>query len=61
MWGDKWIVDGLVNLSARIVWVFSWPMRMLQTGVFSGYALMIVLGLIALLGYYLHLVRLPVH
>jgi NADH-quinone oxidoreductase subunit L len=61
MWGDKWIVDGLVNLSARIVWIFSWPMRMLQTGVFSGYALMIVLGLIALLGYYLHLVRLPVH
>ena len=60
MWGDKWIVDGLVNLSARIVWVFSWPMRMIQTGVVSGYALMIVLGLIALLGYYLHLVRLPV-
>jgi len=32
-----------------------------QTGYVSGYALFIVMGLIALLGYYLHLVRLPVH
>jgi NADH-quinone oxidoreductase subunit L len=61
MWWDKWIVDGLVNLSARIVWIFSWPVRLIQTGAVSGYALMIVVGLIALLGYYLHLVRLPVH
>src|SRR5579864_9032930 len=61
MWWDKWIVDGLVNLSARFVGVLSYPTRILQTGKVSGYALMIVLGLIALLGYYLHLVRLPVH
>src|SRR4029077_3832973 len=27
---DSWIVDGLVNLSARIVWVLSYPVRMLQ-------------------------------
>ncbi len=61
MWWDKWIVDGLVNLSARFVGVLSYPTRILQTGRVSGYALMIVAGLIALLGYYLHLVRLPVH
>src|SRR5579863_1505955 len=61
MWWDRWIVDGLVNVSARIVWAFSYPMRLVQTGYVSGYALLIVVGLIALLGYYLHLVRLPVH
>jgi NADH-quinone oxidoreductase subunit L len=61
MWWDKWVVDGLVNLAAQIVRVFSWPVRWIQTGRVSGYALMIVAGLIALLGYYLHLVRLPVH
>jgi hypothetical protein len=29
--------------------------------VFSGYALFIVLGVIALLSYYLHLIHMPVH
>jgi len=58
---DAWIVDGLVNLSARIVWLLSFPMRLIQSGVFSGYALFIVLGVIALLSYYLHLIHMPVH
>src|ERR1700722_5687403 len=35
---DSWIVDGLVNLAARIVWLFSWPVRMLQTGRVGRYA-----------------------
>jgi len=61
MWWDKWIVDGLVNLSARFVGVLSYPTRILQTGKVSGYALLIVVGLIMFLAYYLHLVRLPVH
>jgi NADH-quinone oxidoreductase subunit L len=61
MWWDKWIVDGLVNISARFVGALSYPTRILQTGKVSGYALMIVAGLISLLWYYLHLVRLPVH
>jgi NADH-quinone oxidoreductase subunit L len=61
MWWDKWIVDGLVNVAARFVGMLSYPTRILQTGKVSGYALMIVAGLIALLGYYLHLVRLPGH
>jgi NADH-quinone oxidoreductase subunit L len=57
IWWDKWIVDGLVNLSGRLVRMLSYPVRMLQTGVISSYALLIVLGLIALLGYYGNLMR----
>jgi NADH-quinone oxidoreductase subunit L len=61
MWWDKWIVDGLVNLTGIVVKLLSMPVRILQTGVVSSYALFIVLGLITLLGYYgyhmRHLVR----
>ena len=39
---DKWIVDGLVNLAARIVWILSYPVRMLQSGARPDYALLIV-------------------
>jgi NADH-quinone oxidoreductase subunit L len=52
MW-DSWIVDGLVNLAARIVWLFSWPVRMLQTGRVARYALFMLLGVLIFLGYYL--------
>ncbi len=52
MWWDTWIVDGLVNLVARVVWVFSYPVRMVQTGLVSSYALLIVLGVLLFLGYY---------
>jgi NADH-quinone oxidoreductase subunit L len=52
MW-DSWIVDGLVNLAARIVWLFSWPVRMLQTGRVARYALFMLLGVMIFLGYYL--------
>ena len=51
---DSWIVDGLVNLSARIVWILSYPVRMLQTGRVSRYALFMLLGVLIFLGYYLH-------
>ena len=51
---DSWIVDGLVNLAARIVWVLSYPVRMLQTGRVSRYALFMLLGVLIFLGYYLH-------
>ncbi len=50
---DSWIVDGLVNLAARIVWLFSWPARMLQTGRVARYALFMLFGLLVFLGYYL--------
>ncbi len=52
IWWDTWIVDGLVNLTARIVWLFSYPVRMVQTGLVSNYALLIVLGVLLFLGYY---------
>src|SRR6202049_126756 len=51
---DKWIIDGLVNLAARIVWIFSYPVRMLQSGRVANYALWIVFGVLLMLGYYLH-------
>jgi NADH-quinone oxidoreductase subunit L len=54
MWWDKWIVDGLVNLVAKISNGFSVPVRMLQTGMFSTYAALILLGLVILLAYYGH-------
>jgi len=53
MWWDSWIVDGLVNLAARIVWVFSWPVRVLQSGRVSNYALWIVLGTLLIVWHYL--------
>ena len=52
---DSWIVDGLVNLAARVVWVLSYPVRMLQTGRVSRYALFMLLGVLIFLGYYLHI------
>jgi len=52
---DKWVIDGLVNLAARIVWIFSYPVRWVQSGRVSNYALLIVLGVLIFLGYYLRL------
>jgi NADH-quinone oxidoreductase subunit L len=52
IWWDTWIVDGLVNLSARIVWLLSFPTRLVQTGLVQGYALVFVLGILFLIGYY---------
>ena len=57
IWWDTWIVDGLVNLAARMVWLFSYPVRMVQTGLVSSYALLIVLGVLVVLGYYGYLLR----
>jgi NADH-quinone oxidoreductase subunit L len=52
---DKWVIDGLVNLAARIVWIISYPVRMIQSGRVSNYALLIVLGVLVFLGYFLRL------
>ena len=54
MFWDSWIVDGLVNLAARIVWVLSFPVRMLQTGRVSRYAGFMLLGVLIFLAYYFH-------
>jgi NADH-quinone oxidoreductase subunit L len=52
MWWDKWVVDGLVNFVGKFVKLLSAPVRMFQTGVFSSYAVFILLGVVILLGYY---------
>jgi NADH-quinone oxidoreductase subunit L len=54
MWWDKWIIDGLLNLSAKLMQLFSFPVRLLQTGMFSSYAMLILIGLVVLLAYYGH-------
>jgi NADH-quinone oxidoreductase subunit L len=57
MWWDKWIIDGLLNFSAKLVQLFSYPVRLLQTGLFSSYAMLILVGLVVLLAYYGHHVQ----
>src|SRR5215470_17807347 len=52
MWGDKWVVDGLVNFVGKFTQLLSHPVRMFQTGLFSSYAMWILIGLAILLGYY---------
>jgi NADH-quinone oxidoreductase subunit L len=54
MWWDKWVIDGLVNFAGKFTRFLSHPIRMFQTGVFSSYAVMILVGLVALLLYYGH-------
>jgi NADH-quinone oxidoreductase subunit L len=54
MWWDKWIIDGLLNLGAKITQLLSYPVRLLQTGLFSSYAMLILVGLAILLAYYGH-------
>jgi NADH-quinone oxidoreductase subunit L len=58
---DKWIIDGSVNLAARIVWILSYPVRMIQSGRVSNYALLIVLGVLVFLGYYLRVTGVTLH
>ena len=53
MWWDTWIVDGLVRLTGFSVKIASYPVRMLQTGSVQSYALVFVLGIAAVFGYYL--------
>ena len=57
MWWDKWIIDGLLNFSAKLMQLFSYPVRLLQTGMFSSYAMLILVGLVVLLAYYGHHVQ----
>jgi NADH-quinone oxidoreductase subunit L len=54
MWWDKWIIDGLLNFIAKMTQLFSYPVRLIQTGMFSGYAMLILIGLVVLLAYYGH-------
>ena len=53
IWWDTWVVDGAVNLVAFTTKVASFPMRLIQTGLVQSYALLMVLGVLTFLGYYL--------
>ena len=55
MWWDTWIVDGSVRFGARLVWLLSYPVRMVQDGLVQSYMLLIVIGLIGFLAYYFHI------
>jgi NADH-quinone oxidoreductase subunit L len=61
IWWDTWIVDGLVNFIGWLAQILSLPAKLVQTGIVSNYALLIVLGMVFLLGYYVrvlhHIVR----
>jgi NADH-quinone oxidoreductase subunit L len=57
MWWDKWIIDGLLNFGAKLAQLLSYPVRLLQTGMFSSYAMLILVGLVVLLAYYGHHVQ----
>jgi NADH-quinone oxidoreductase subunit L len=58
---DKWVIDGLVNLAARVVWFMSLPIRYIQSGRVSNYALLIVLGVLVFLGYFLRVTGVTLH
>jgi NADH-quinone oxidoreductase subunit L len=53
VWWDTWIIDGAVRLTSFLVKISSYPMRILQTGYVQSYALVFVLGVAVILGYYL--------
>jgi NADH-quinone oxidoreductase subunit L len=50
---DLWVIDGLVNVLGFAVKVMSYPVRIIQTGLVQTYALLIVLGVLIFMGYYL--------
>jgi NADH-quinone oxidoreductase subunit L len=53
MWWDTWIIDGAVRLTSFLVKLSSYPVRIFQTGSVQAYALVFVVGIAAIFGYYL--------
>ena len=58
---DAWLVEGLVNFGASMVWALSIPVRRIQNGLVQSYVLCMVIGLIGLLGYGLYLAHHAIH
>ncbi len=50
---DLWVIDGLVNAGAFVVKLLSFPVRVIQTGLVQTYALLIVVGVLVFMAYYL--------
>jgi len=55
VFSDTWLVDGLVNLTGRMVRGASRQLRKLQTGLAQSYATAMVIGLFVLICIYLYL------
>jgi NADH-quinone oxidoreductase subunit L len=53
IWWDKWIIDGLVNVTAFVVKILSWPARIVQTGLVQNYAWFITAGVLVFMVYYM--------
>jgi len=52
-WWDRWIVDGIVRFTGGFVKTASWPIRLIETGYTQNYALVMVLGVLIFVGYFL--------
>ena len=52
IWWDTWIIDGAVRFGSFFVKLLSYPVCLLQTGRVQSYAFFVVVGVVALLGYY---------
>ena len=50
---DLYVIDGVVNLIGFVTKLFSYPMRIVQTGLVQNYALLITLGVLVFMAYYL--------
>ena len=49
-WVDRWLIDGLVNLCAKIPRALGAILRSMQTGMVQFYALAMLLGVLVLIG-----------
>jgi NADH-quinone oxidoreductase subunit L len=52
MWWDTWIVDGAVRFTSFCVKMLSYPVCILETGRLQTYAFFVVVGVLAMFGYY---------
>ncbi len=53
IWWDVWIIDGFVRFTSFLVRILSYPVRIVQSGYVQAYALMFVMGVAIVFGYYL--------
>jgi len=52
MWWDTWVVDGAVRFTSFCVKMLSYPACILETGRLQTYAFFVVVGVLAMFGYY---------
>jgi NADH-quinone oxidoreductase subunit L len=52
MWWDTWVVDGTVRFTALFVKMLSYPVCIFQSGRVQQYAFFVVVGVLAMFGYY---------